>query len=110
MEAITDKDLQIFVSEFITGLLNKAGCTHAGNCLTVSEVLQGYLSLFDIETDLMNAKVKQVGTEVNHYYLQMKDGRIIDATASQFKTPTGATTPRVYIGNVPQWYQYNKAA
>ena len=104
---MTDKILNKIVSEFAEGLLKKAKVTHAGNCLTMSQFLKPYLSgLFGIETLINNCKVKQGRKKVNNYYLiKIKNGVIIDATASQFKKPDGKQMPKVFIGQKPDWYE-----
>jgi len=93
-------DLLIFVDEFITGLLKYAKVTHAGNCLAVSEVLHEYLDVFSIDTTLINVTVKEGKNDINHYCLQMPDGKIIDATASQFEG-----MPKIFIGDMPTNYK-----
>jgi hypothetical protein len=101
-----EKALLKIISDFTNGLLKKAKCTHAGNCYAVCQILKPYLScLFGVETLIDNAKVKQGRKKVNHYYLlRIKDGMIIDATASQFKDPNGKQMPKVFIGEKPEWY------
>lgn len=101
-----DQKLKVIVEDFISGLRKKAKCNHAGNCYAVSQILKPYLScLFGINTLICNAKVKQGRKRINHYYLlRVKDGLIVDATASQFKDPDGKKMPKVYIGTKPDWY------
>ena len=103
---MTDKQLNKIVAEFVAGLLKKAKVTHAGNCYAVCQILRPYLScLFGVDTFINNTKVKQGRKKVNHYYLwRVKDGMIIDATASQFKKPDGEQMPKVFIGKIPDWY------
>ena len=71
------------------------------------QILKPYLScLYGVETLIENCKVKQGRRNVNHYYLlRIKDGIIIDATASQFKLPDGKIMPKVYIGTKPEFYK-----
>lgn len=97
---INDHDLHILIDDFVTGLLKKANVTHAGNCLVVSEVLHSYLDIFSIDTTLINVTVKEDCNDINHYCLQMPDGNIIDATASQFKG-----MPKIFIGDMPTNYK-----
>lgn len=99
-----DKEIKYQAREFTKGLLGRKFGS-AGNCAQVSMWLQGYLgSICQLETELMNAQVIQNGEEVNHYFLQMSDGRIIDATASQFNFPDGKQMPKLYFGSVPDFY------
>ncbi len=103
---MTDKTLNKIVTEFVLGLLKKAKVTHAGNCYMMCQILKPYLSgLLGVETLINNCKVKQGRKKINHYYLlRVKDGMIIDATASQFKKPDGEQMPKVFIGQKPDWY------
>jgi hypothetical protein len=39
-----------------------------------------------------------------HVWLELPDGTIIDATASQFRRPNGRAMPLVYVGERPEWY------
>lgn len=97
-------DLLLLVNEFVTGLLKYAKVSHAGNCLAVSEILHEYLDIFSIDTTLINVTVKEDDNDINHYCLQMPCGKIIDATASQFKG-----MPKIFIGNMPSNYLKNRS-
>lgn len=103
---MTDAKLKIEITCFVNGLLKKAKCKHAGNCYAMCQILKPYLScFFKVETLINNAKVKQGRKKVNHYYLfRIKDGIIIDPTASQFKKPDGTQMPKIFIGKMPEWY------
>lgn len=46
-----------------------------------------------------------VHKEINcHFWLELPDGTIIDATASQFRRRNQRAMPLVYIGERPEWY------
>lgn len=92
-------DLLKAVTDLVTALLLQAKVKHAGNCLAMSQVVKDFLILFEIETKLINVKVLEDGQKINHYCLEMKDGKIIDPTASQFKE-----MPKVFIGKMPENY------
>lgn len=94
--------LIVIVDDFVTGLLKYAKVNHAGNCLAVSEILRGYLNLFNINTCLINVIVNEDDNDINHYCLQTPNGTIIDATASQFKG-----MPKIFIGDMPANYFKN---
>lgn len=64
-----------------------------------------YLKMCNVHTELIECEISQDGELYQHYYISLKDGRIIDPTASQFKDPTGAAMPPVYIGSLPDWYK-----
>lgn len=103
---VSEDEFREILEDFVQGLLKRANVKHAGNCYTMSQILKPYVGgLFAINTLIVNAKVKQGRRKVNHYYLMnVKDGSIIDGTASQFKTPEGKQMPQVYIGKKPDWY------
>lgn len=103
---MTDKELGKELTQFVNGLLKKAKCNHAGNCRTISLILQSYLAfVYDIDVFIVNTKVKQGRKKINHYYLmRVKDGVIIDGTSSQFKNTARKQMPKVYIGQKPEWY------
>ena len=44
------------------------------------------------------------GITINHFWLTLKDGRIIDPTASQFNGMGREDMPKVYLGEKPEWY------
>ena len=53
--------------------------------------------------------IKDIGKDIfNHYWLKLPDGRILDPTASQFKTPEGEEMPKMYLGEKPKWYKLKK--
>lgn len=103
---MTDKELKKALLDFTSFLLKKIGCSHAGNCYAMCQILKPYLSgLYGVETLIENCKVKQGRRKINHYYLlRIKDGAIIDATASQFKFSDGKIMPKVFIGQKPDFY------
>lgn len=102
---MADDELKEIVSVFVKGLLKKAKVTHAGNCLLVSQILQSYLMLLlNIKTKVTRKKVLQGSKRVNHYYLTMRNGKIIDATASQFIDVCGERMPKVIVGDKPHLY------
>jgi hypothetical protein len=71
-------------------------------CFAISSALCGYLSaIHGYHCELVSGKVGRY----HHSWIQLKDGRIIDATADQFKNPNGESMPPVYIGKKPEWYK-----
>ena len=108
---MTDKQLIAATRQFRNGLLRSKGMfrpksDHFGLCYMVSAPLQGFLSISGIETELLRYDVKIFGqkAETNHFCLKLPDGRILDATASQFHTPEGEQMPDIYLGAKPDWY------
>ena len=94
---MSDKQLLNIVTGFREGLLSGESSTF--RCGMVSYALQGFLSLYEVETKLVSLNF----AEINHMFLQLPDGRIIDATADQFGLPP------VYIGPMPLLYTTRKA-
>jgi hypothetical protein len=77
-------------------------------CYAVCAPLHCFLKMGGIASELKEVCVVQ-GPEVwFHWYLELPDGRILDPTASQFKTPTGDQMPEIYLGERPSWYQMKK--
>lgn len=44
---------------------------------------------------------------ISHFWITLKDGRIVDPTASQFNKMGNEDMPNVYIGDKPSWYKIN---
>ena len=93
-----DRAYQI-ASQFRRGLLGNRPSTQ--QCFTVCAPLQSFLSLHGIECELVEGDFGHT----NHFWLKLKDGRILDPTADQFRKPDGGKMPRVYIGEKPEWYK-----
>jgi hypothetical protein len=96
---VDEKELREIVTGFRGGVIGKRSSDRM--CLAVCAPLQGLLSAFGYETELVEGDFEHT----NHYWLRLPDGRIIDPTADQFTTPTGARMPKVYIGELPEWYR-----
>lgn len=94
---MSDRRLRNIVTGFRDGLL--AGESSTFKCGMVSYALQGYLYFLGVDTKIVTLNF----AEINHVFLQLPDGRIIDATADQFGLPP------VYIGPMPLKYATRKA-
>lgn len=70
-------------------------------CFMVSAPLEGFLSAMGIKCKLVKGQVHTY----SHFWIELEDKTIIDATASQFRRPNGREMPIVFIGNKPDWYQ-----
>ena len=108
IDLTTDNGLISVVKEFTDGL--SEGRKAQGMCFMVCAPLSGYLSFLGVENDVMECEVK-VGEDAiwQHFYLQLKDGRVLDPTASQFISPiTYKRMPDCYLGQKPDWYLNNK--
>jgi hypothetical protein len=104
---MTDKELIKITGQFTKGVLGKR--TSKDMCFAVCAPLQSYLSLLcETPSDLIEGEIK-VGKQLHsHYWLRLLDGRILDPTANQFKTPDGKDMPMVYLGKKPTWYKLIK--
>ncbi len=113
---MTDQEIKKIVREFRRGILN--GKSPAFKCYEVSFPLQTFLQACGIDTVLTHGIIELPGHgdlisyRGNHYWLRMKDGRIIDATGSQFNPYTEKLyrmkLPPVYLGKKPDWYNTRK--
>lgn len=99
---MTDKQLLKTAKSFRKGLLN--GRAAANMCFAVSAPLEGYLSACGFYCSLLEVAILVDGDIHQHYVLKLSDGRILDATASQFNNPNGEPMPDIYLGERPSWY------
>ena len=94
---MNDRRLRRLVQGFRDGILE--GRSSEFMCFAVCAPLQAYLSLCGVETTLVEASF----AEVNHVWLQLPDGRILDPTADQFGLDA------VYLGGLPLAYSLGRA-
>lgn len=94
---MTDRHLRKLVREFRDGILD--GRPAEMMCFAVCAPLQAYLAICGIETRLVYASL----AEVNHVWLRLPDGRVLDPTADQFGLEA------VYLGELPLAYATRKA-
>jgi hypothetical protein len=100
---MSDRELIRITSGFTKGILNKR--ESKSMCFAVSFPLQGYLSFCGLEAEIIEGEIKLNKEVWNHFWLRLPDGRILDPTANQFKTPDGKEMPKIFIGNKPEWYK-----
>ena len=107
---MNDSELLKFVMDFRDGIIG--GGSPEKKCFMVCAPLESLLNHDGIKVSLsegdveMNNDAWTEGLDVfHHYWLTLPDGRIIDPTASQFKTPDGQPMPDIYIGAKPDWYK-----
>lgn len=72
----------------------------ASMCLVVSSPLAERLRAVGIACRLVAGGVRSE----HHYWIELSDGRIVDATADQFPNPSGDPMPPVFVGTRPTWY------
>lgn len=105
---MTDKQLLKVVTQFRKGILGKS--EPADQCFVVSSPLCGWLLFCGIECKLEEAVLELAEADFHHWYIRLKDGRIIDATASQFNVDNDKQQmPLVYIGECPSYYNVIKS-
>lgn len=94
--------LQKICEDFTLSILE--GHPSTSMCFVVSIALEGWLN-FSEGLDC-KAVEGRVGIH-NHWWIELRDGRIIDATADQFNGSGHPDMPLVYIGEMPLWYAIN---
>jgi hypothetical protein len=102
MKASERKHILRIATGFTKGMLGKGKPN--GMCFAVSTALQGYLMFSGYESELKECDVIKNDETYNHFYLQFKEGTILDATASQFNEILGLEMPLIYLGNKPDYY------
>lgn len=76
---MTDAQLIRIARQFRRGILGTRASTRM--CMAVNAPLQGFLAaLYGVETTLEEVDFGHI----NHVWLRLSDGRILDATADQF--------------------------
>lgn len=97
MTSLSDKKLKRIIKQFLGNFGNPSG-----QCYMVSIALKIYLSeKIKLETRLVSGFVQNGKYLEPHWWLEMGDNIIIDATGSQFKE---LKMPIVYIGFLPNFY------
>lgn len=100
---MTDKQLLRTVKSFRKGVLE--GRKVKSMCFVVCWPLHAFLNQCGLQCSLLKVGIFQNMELHSHYCIQLKDGRILDATARQFKNPDGVQMPDIYLGERPTWYQ-----
>lgn len=95
---MTDKQLIDITKQFTKGL---TGGVIKQKCFIISSPLQSYLQFCGIETELIKGWVRFPDADYGHYWLKLKDGRILDPTAGQFDE---SELPKIYLGELPKHY------
>ena len=89
---MSDAALIRFATEFRAGILD--GDPSDMMCFAVCAPLASMLRLSGVETELVESDLG----EVNHYWLRLADGRVLDPTADQFNWCNTEQLPPVYLG------------
>lgn len=69
-------------------------------CMAVCYPLQGYLAMLGVKTEIVEADFGRV----DHVWLELESGEILDPTADQFSSDF-MKFPKVYLGPVPEVYR-----
>lgn len=88
-----DDDLIECAAGFREGVLN--GRESELMCAAVSRALAGYLRFCGVDCDTEDRLITEEGYPANHVWIRLADGRVLDATADQFKQ---LGLPPVYLG------------
>lgn len=89
---MTDKQLVRFAAQFRKGMLGKES-SHR-RCAMVSWPLASLLSASGVECRTVEGDLGFC----NHVWIELEDGRVLDATLDQFNDPPGFVWPAVYLG------------
>lgn len=102
-----DEILKAFALSFRNKVIGYS--SSEGWCRTVSSSLLPLLAEHGVKGVLEQAEVyKERGNAaslVSHTFIRLDDGRILDPTADQFRSPTGNQMPKVFLGPIPPWYE-----
>lgn len=97
-----DSELLKTVKSFTKGLLYSADSAYM--CYAICLPLQAYLSIFKIETELIEGEIQCPDGLYQHYWLKLDDDRILDPTADQFNEKLNISLPAVYLDEIPEHY------
>lgn len=103
---ITDKGLLKLCRQFKAGVLGRK--KSKDQCYRVCAPLHSYLSFLKIDCKLIEGYVTIGENITNHYWIELPDGRIVDPTADQFNEIKKQDMPKVYLGELPNWYMKSK--
>ena len=94
---MTDAELIEFATDFRRGLLGRRSSRY--RCATVSWPLASLLELNGVACAIACCKLSDEAHAVQHVWIELPDGRVLDATADQFnKRGQKRKYPPVYLG------------
>jgi hypothetical protein len=103
---MSDEELLEFVADFRDGILNGRSPDHM--CYMVSWPLHSALNALGFQCYLVSGAWDET---MDHFWIELPDGRILDPTASQFpRLPDGGEMPEVYLGALPEGYSVPASA
>lgn len=89
---MTDAEIIEIAQEFREGILDGRGSQFM--CAAVSWPLCGLLNFYGVECRTVEGDLG----EMNHVWIELQDGRVLDATADQFNELFSLSHPPVYLG------------
>lgn len=92
-------ELKKIVTEFREGILS--GAPSAFMCMAVCVPMESYLSMCGYPVSMVHGTVDLPDYDMDHVWLELPDGTIVDPTADQFSE---LNLPPVYIGVLPAAY------
>ncbi len=93
VSVMPDVELIEIAAEFRKGILG--GRSSEGMCFMVCSPLAGLLKFYGLSVDIVEGTV---WPNLNHFWLTLADGRVLDPTADQFNHRTTEQMPPVYLG------------
>jgi hypothetical protein len=92
-EPLTDAQLIAYASAFRMGIIGRD--SSARKCFMVCAPLAGLLETIGVKAELVQSDLGWM----NHFWLRLEDGRVLDPTADQFNdVDEDAKMPAVYLG------------
>ncbi len=92
---MTDSEILEFTQDFRKGILD--GKPSDFMCLAVCAPLESLLTMYGVDVKLIYGYTFKGEYEIDHVWLELSDGRILDPTADQFDK----NYPMVYLGEKP---------
>lgn len=94
---MTDAKLIKFVTGFRRGIVGRGKSDYM--CFAVCAPLVTLLNMNGVQGALREGSIKfdDIGS-INHFWIELADGRVIDPTADQFNRHFGKSLPKVYLG------------
>jgi hypothetical protein len=93
---MTDAQLLKFVTGFRRGIVGRGKSEYM--CFAVCAPLVTLLNMHGVPSKLREGTVKFEIGSINHFWIELEDGRVIDPTADQFNRFFGRSLPKVYLG------------
>lgn len=94
---MTDTELTEFAAEFRDGILD--GAPSSMRCAMVVWPMVSLLGMSGVPCHAVETKDIELDWGiVNHIWIQLEDGRVLDPTADQFNDPDGNPYPEIYLG------------